>query len=190
MPESVQTVEGCDVQSCRRIGSVWPPCELPHSVATIRPTAGRRPRQKARGSSAGLCSKLRIPRGSPACSRSSLQRAALQTRLRIAAHGGGRLRMQILLRKQLQLRIARGNPCLQQRQLAGCHCRLVCCEGRRSCCARSCWRVSANTAAVLQSCEFFGEALACNVSFQIERAGLPAIQDPTADNSAEFLKLF
>ena len=138
MPESVQTVEGYDVQSCRRIGSVWPPCELPHSVATIRPTAGRRPRQKARGSSAGLCSKLRIPRGSPACSRSFLQRAALQTCLRIAAHGGGRLRMQILLRKQLQLRIARGNPCMQQRQLAGSDCRLVCCEGRRSCCARSC----------------------------------------------------
>ena len=57
-----------------------------------------------------------------------LQRAALQTRLRIAAHGGGRLRVQILLRKQLQLRIARGNPCMQQRQLAGSHCRLVCCE--------------------------------------------------------------
>ena len=39
---------------------------------------------------------------------------------------------------------------------------------------------SANTepaaATVQQSCEFFGEALACNVSFQLERAGLPAVQ--------------
>ena len=34
---------------------------------------------------------------------------------------------------------------------------------------RLCKHCAAGTAAVLQSCEFFGEALACNVSFQLQR---------------------
>ena len=153
------------------------------------PTAGRRPRQKARSSStaADLCSKLRIARGSPPCSRSlqsgcrtadmsanrSLQRPARANSVAETASAAAQLG---------------GSPCMQ-RQLAGSHCRLVC-ERWRGGAAELCKKLPPRLRILRQSCEFFGEAFACNGSWPLQQTGLPAMQDDTSHNSVEFLQLF
>ena len=185
MRESVQTEEGSGVQSCRRIGSVWPRCALPHSVATIRPTAGRRPRQKARsstGAPAGLCSKLRIPRGSPACSRSFLQQAPHCRHVCESQHAAAAGSCKFCCGNSFSCCTARGKPL---HAAAACRVPLQTCLLRKTAqllCKKLLTRLQ--TLRQLELRPFSKAAnssgkpsLATNASFQLERTGLPAMQD-------------
>ena len=133
---------------------------------------------KKLAAAAGLCSKLRIPRGSPACSRSFLQRTALQTRLRIVENCSMPRRPAPGANSAAETASAAnssGKPLLAA--AAACRVPLQTCLLRKGAqlllckklLTRLCKHCAAGTAAVLQSCEFFGEALACNVSFQLQR---------------------
>ena len=115
------------VQSCRRI-SVWPPCALPYSVATMSHRRSSTPAKSSqqRHSISSSVQQAANSSGKPAHAAAACRAAALQTCLRIAADG--RRLVQILHSfscRAARLRIARGSPCVQ-RQLSGSHCRLVC----------------------------------------------------------------
>ena len=180
------------MQSCRRI-CVWPPCVAAHRCNNVPPPAVDPGKKLAAAAPRPICASSCELLGEPLRAVAACRvAAALQTCLRIAAYNG-RL-VQILPRKQLQMLRSSaaaqlgGSPRLQ-RQLAGSHCRLVC-ERWRGGAAELCKKLPPRLRILRQSCEFFGEAFACNGSCPLQQTGLPAMQDDSSHNSAEFLQLF
>ena len=108
----------------------------------------------------------------PRAAAASCREAALQTCLQIAAAGSS---CKFCCRNSFSCSAANssGKPL---HAAAACRVPLQTCLLRKTAqllckklLTRLCKHCAAGTAAVLQNCEFFGEALACNVSFQLQR---------------------